>query len=151
MIIRRMTFDDYEQVEVLFQKLHNMHADAEPDLYKPLDCIHKKRDFKKLVNSKSKILLCAEDDGKIIGVSDTKFCTSGMTDIKMAFMDALYVEDDFRGKGIGKKLFYETEKIAKENGAKRLDLTVWEFNKDAINFYKSLGMQPQRYTFEKDL
>ena len=74
-----------------------------------------------------------------------------MTDIKMAFMDALYVEDDFRGKGIGKKLFYETEKIAKENGAKRLDLTVWEFNKDAISFYKSLGMQPQRYTFEKDL
>ena len=108
LIIRRMTFDDYEQVEVLFQKLHNIHADAEPDLYKPLDCIHKKRDFKKLVNSKSKILLCAEDDGKIIGVSDTKFCTSGMTDIKMAFMDALYVEDDFRGKGIGKKLFYET-------------------------------------------
>ena len=78
MIIRRMTFDDYEQVEVLFQKLHNMHADAEPDLYKPLACIHKKRDFKKLVNSKSKILLCAEDDGKIIGVSDTKFCTSGI-------------------------------------------------------------------------
>lgn len=151
MIIRRMTFDDYEQVEALFQKLHNMHVDAEPDLYKPLDCIHKKRDFKKLVKSKSKILLCAEDDGKIIGVSDTKFCTSGMTDIKMAFMDALYVEDDFRGKGIGKKLFCETEKIAKENGAKRLDLTVWEFNKDAISFYKSLGMQPQRYTFEKNL
>ena len=54
-------------------------------------------------------------------------------------------------KGIGKKLFCETEKIAKENGAKRLDLTVWEFNKDAISFYKSLGMQPQRYTFEKNL
>lgn len=151
MIIRRMIFEDYEQVEVLFQKLHTIHVNAKPDLYKPIDCIHKKRDFKKLVNSKNKILLCAEDDGKIIGVSDAKFCTSGMTDIKMAFMDALYVEDDFRGKGIGKKLFYETEKIAKENGAKRLDLTVWEFNKDAIGFYKSLGMQPQRYTFEKDL
>ena len=151
MIIRRMIFEDYEQAEILFLKLHNLHVNAEPDLYKTLDCIHKKRDFKKLVNSKNKILLCAEENGRIIGVSNTKFCTSGMTDVKIAFMDALYVEDNFRGKGIGKKLFFETESIAKENGAKRLDLTVWEFNNEAICFYKSLGMQPQRYTFEKDL
>ena len=151
MIIRRMIFEDYEQAEALFQKLHNLHVEAEPDLYKTLDCINKKKDFKKLVKSKNKILLCAEENGRIIGVSNTKLCTSGMTDIKMAFMDALYVEDDFRGKGIGKKLFFETEHIAKENGARRLDLTVWEFNKEAISFYKSLGMQPQRYTFEKDL
>lgn len=151
MIIRKMIFEDYEQAEKLFLKLHNLHVNAEPDLYKTLDYIHKKRDFKKIVNSKNKILLCAEESGRIIGVSNTKFCTSGMTDIKIAFMDALYVEDAFRGKGIGKKLFFETENIAKENGAKRLDLTVWEFNKEAINFYKSLGMQPQRYTFEKNL
>ena len=111
-----MIFEDYEQAETLFQKLHNLHVNAEPDLYKTLDCIHKKRDFKKLVNSKNIILLCAEENGRIIGVSNTKLCTSGMTDVKIAFMDALYVADDFRGKGIGKKLFFETESIAKENG-----------------------------------
>ena len=48
MIIRRMIFEDYEQIEALFQKLHTIHVNAEPDLYKPLDCIHKKRDFKML-------------------------------------------------------------------------------------------------------
>ncbi len=151
MIIRRMTFEDYEQAEELFKKLHNLHAEMEPDIYKKLDCVNKKRDFKKQVKSKYKIMLCAEENGKIIGVSNTKLCTSGMTEIKMAFMDALYVEDKFRGKGIGKKLFLETEHIAKENGAKRLDLHVWEFNANAINFYKSLGMEVQRYTFEKNL
>lgn len=151
MIIRQMNADDYEQAELLFQKLHNQHVEAEPDLYKKLDCINKKRDFKKQIKSKNKIMLCAEEDGKIIGISNTKFCTSGMTDIKIAFMDALYVEDEFRGKGIGKKLFLKTEHIAKENGAKRLDLHVWEFNADAVNFYKSLGMEIQRYTFEKNL
>lgn len=151
MIIRRMTFEDYEQAEELFKKLHNLHAEMEPDMYKKLDCVNKKRDFKKQVKSKNKIMLCAEENGKIIGVSNTKLCTSGMTEIKMAFMDALYVDENFRGAGVGKKLFCETEKIAKDNGAKRLDLTVWEFNRDAISFYKSLGMAVQSYTFEKTL
>ena len=146
-----MAFEDYEQAEELFKKLHNLHAEMEPDMYKKLDCVNKKRDFKKQVRSKYKIMLCAEENGKIIGVSNTKLCTSGMTDIKMAFMDALYVDENFRGAGVGKKLFFETEHIAKENGVKRLDLTVWNFNKDAIKFYESLGMVVQRYTFEKDL
>lgn len=74
-----------------------------------------------------------------------------MTEIKMAFMDALYVDENFRSSGVGKNLFLETERIAKENGAKRLDLTVWNFNKGAIKFYESLGMVVQRYTFEKTL
>ena len=146
-----MTFEDYEQAEELFKKLHNLHAEMEPDMYKKLDCVNKKRNFKKQVKSKNKIMLCAEEDGEIIGVSNTKFCTSGMTEIKMAFMDALYVDENFRSNGVGKKLFLETERIAKENGAERLDLTVWNFNKGAIKFYESLGMVVQRYTFEKTL
>ncbi len=151
MTIRKLTYADYEQAEAMFRKLHNIHVEAEPDLYKKRDCIYKKRDFKKLVKSKERILLCAEEKGKLIAVSNTKICTSGMTEMKMAFMDAIFVEDEFREKGIGKKLFFETERLAKEWGAKRLDLTVWEFNKTALSFYKSLGMQIQNYTLEKVL
>ena len=151
MVIRKMTFEDYDQAEMLFQKLHKLHVEAEPDLYKMVDKINKKRDFKKQVKSEYKVMLCAEENGRIVGVSNTKMCTSGMTDVKMAFIDALYVEDEFRGKGIGKALFLETEKLVKEKGAKRLDLHVWEFNSEAVHFYKALGMQIQRYTLEKDL
>ena len=125
-----MTFEDYEQAEEFFKKLHNLHAEMEPDMYKKLDCVNKKRDFKKHVKSKNKIMLCAEENGKIIGVSNTRFCTSGMTEIKMAFMDALYGEDDFRGKGIGKKLFCETEKIAKENGVQGRVIVQFVVNTD---------------------
>ena len=151
MIIRKLTFGDYDRAEDLFHKLHNIHVEAEPDLYKQRDVIYKKRDFRKLVKSKDRILLCAEENGRIIAVSNTKLCTSGMTEIKMAFMDAMFVEDEFRGKGIGKELFFETEKLAKEWGAKRLDLTVWDFNKTALDFYKSLGMKIQNYTLQKIL
>ena len=151
MVIRKLTYEDYEQAEALFRKLHNIHVEALPDLYKSRECIYKKRDFKKLVKSKERILLCAEEKGRIIAVSNTKLCTSGKTEMKMAFMDAIFVEKEFREKDIGKKLFLETEHLAKEWGAKRLDLTVWDFNKTALSFYEALGMQIQNYTLEKVL
>lgn len=40
------------------------------------------------------------------------------------------------------------EIISKNIGAKRIDLTVWQFNKTAMNFYKSLGMKTQRIVLE---
>ena len=43
------------------------------------------------------------------------------------------------------------EIIAKDIGAKRIDLTVWQFNKTAMNFYKSLGMKTQRKILETRL
>ena len=43
------------------------------------------------------------------------------------------------------------EIIAKDIGAKRIDLTVWQFNKTAMNFYKSLGMKTQRIVLETRL
>ena len=43
------------------------------------------------------------------------------------------------------------ESIAKNIGAKRIDLTVWQFNKTAMNFYKSLGMKTQRKILETRL
>lgn len=151
MVIRKLTSKDYEQAEALFHKLHNIHVAALPDMFKERDLIYRKRDFKKLIKSKDKILLCAEEKGRIIAVSNTKLCTSGMTEMKMAFMDAIYVEEGYRKNGVGKQLFSETERLAKEWGAKRLDLSVWSFNKTALGFYEALGMQIQNYTLEKVL
>ena len=35
--------------------------------------------------------------------------------------------------------------------AVRVDLMVWEFNKEAIQLYEALGMTPQRYILEKNI
>ena len=64
---------------------------------------------------------------------------------RTAYMEDLCVDDDFRGKGIGSSLFVYAKEKAKEMGAERLDLMVWDFNEDARNFYERMGMKPQRY------
>lgn len=70
-----------------------------------------------------------------------------MVNKKVAYMDDLCIDKRFRGQGIGKKLFNFAVDIAKEKGAKRLDLMVWSFNKNAINFYSELGMKPSKIYF----
>ncbi len=69
---------------------------------------------------------------------------------KIAYMDDLYVNENFRHMGIAKKLYSEAESRAIQMGAERLDLIVWEFNEVAKKFYESLGMKTQRYIFEKN-
>ncbi len=54
------------------------------------------------------------------------------------FLEDLFVIPEMRGKGFGKKLLIELAKIAKSNDCGRLEWSVLDWNKPAIDFYKSL-------------
>ena len=47
-----------------------------------------------------------------------------------------------RGRHIGKELFEAVKIKAVELKAYHITLRVWELNKEAILFYRSMGMQP---------
>ena len=48
---------------------------------------------------------------------------------------------DYRGRGLGKKLFEELEKWAPEHHITRLELTVMTHNDAAIHLYEKMGFQ----------
>lgn len=58
------------------------------------------------------------------------------------YLEDLYVRPVYRGKGIGKKLLEEIIIIAKQRKCKRVEWVVLDWNKSAIDFYKSLGAEP---------
>ena len=72
-----------------------------------------------------------------------------MTGTLIAYVDDMFVHPSYRGQKIATTLFHEMEQKAKELGATRIDLMVWEFNESAQELYRSLGMTPQRYILEK--
>ena len=51
------------------------------------------------------------------------------------------VNQEYRGKGIGKKLIQEAIKKAKESGIDCIELDVWSQNKFAKKFFKNLGFK----------
>ena len=58
---------------------------------------------------------------------------------KMLFLDDLVVTESYRKFGIGRKLMNEFLKAAKEEGVNQIRWQVLDWNKPAIEFYKTLN------------
>ena len=55
------------------------------------------------------------------------------------YLEDLFVDPAFRGKGMGKALLIALARLAVERGCGRLEWSVLDWNEPAIQFYKSLG------------
>jgi GNAT superfamily N-acetyltransferase len=58
------------------------------------------------------------------------------------YLEDLFVRPEFRGRGIGKALLLHLARLANEQGCGRMEWTVLDWNKPAIDFYRSLGAVP---------
>jgi len=136
-------------------QLHSLHVLNRPDLYMPLSHVYSTSDFHNMIDDKNAIGLIAEVSEKQIGCCIVSLRepskASEAVPRKIAYMESLFVETDYWKKGIGKLLYDKAEQLARENGAIALELTVWDFNKNAISFYKKSGMNAQRIIMEKKL
>lgn len=152
MTIRKAETRDYEAVDILMQQLHKIHVLGRPDLYLDMEHPYSLEEFEKLVKNEEVISYVAEEEKIVVGLCIASMRNkSNMVTMRTAYLEDMVVDAGYQRKGIAKKLFKTVEDEAKKLGAKRLDLMVWEFNKSAIELYKSLGMTPQRYIFEKQL
>ena len=155
MEIRKLIESDYDMVAELYKELDEMHVQARPDyfVHREQDEIYPKDAFVHNLAYPGGLELGAFDDELLVGVvGATLWAESGMVkDMKTVCLDNIYVLPAYRRKGVATKLFAEVEQWAKEQGAVRLDLWTWDFNKNAIAMYQAMGMTPQRYAFEKKL
>ncbi len=155
MKIRKLTVDDYDELVELFYKLDEFHVQSRPDCFVHRDKneTYSKEDFVHNLAYPGGLELGAFENEMLVGfvqatLWEESFQVKG---VKTAVLDNIYVLPDYRRKGIAAKLFSEVELWAKEQGAVRLDLYTWDFNKGAIAMYQAMGMKPQRYVFEKEL
>jgi len=82
-------------------------------------------------SAQGRISIGIERDGRLIAGLDAQ-----MTTFNILYLSELFVEADFRGRGLGRKLMEEMEKRAKEMGANtiRLDTFDWQ----GAQFYPKL-------------
>ena len=74
-----------------------------------------------------------------------------MTDVKTLYIDDLCVDENERGKHIGKTLYDFVVSYAKKNGYYNVTLNVWADNKKAVGFYEKIGLKVQKIGMEKIL
>jgi GNAT superfamily N-acetyltransferase len=59
-------------------------------------------------------------------------------------LEDLIVKESMRGKNVGKALYSEVIKYGHENGVKRIEWVVLDWNKPAIKFYENTGAKLQK-------
>ena len=58
------------------------------------------------------------------------------------YLEDLFVNPKFRGKGVGRALLRYLARVAVDRNCGRLEWSVLDWNSPAIGFYKSLGAEP---------
>lgn len=152
--IREAQIKDYDSIFELEQEVLALHASNRPDVYRYIGNALPKERFEQMLNSdttKVFIAVNAENDEvaaflvllvKII--PDMPMIVPG----KYIHVDDLCVNKAYRHKGIGRMLFEYAKTYAKSIDAHSVELKVWEFNQDAVEFYKSLGMSTKNRMME---
>ncbi|TFK88144.1 acyl-CoA N-acyltransferase [Polyporus arcularius HHB13444] len=78
--------------------------------------------------------------GKAVGMAMYFFNFSTWTGKPGIYLEDLFVDPEYRGKGVGKALFGELGKVAEEKDCARIDWQVLKWNTPSIEFYeKTLG------------
>lgn len=153
MTIRNLTDADYTDALTLYEELDRIHYETRPDYFGKRECAYPKDAYDECLADADTLMLGAFEDGKLLGiVRATLWNKSGMIEgIKTVCLDNIYILPEARRKGIAKAMFTTVETWAKEQGAVRLDLHVWDFNKNALALYAAMGMDYQYHVMEKKL
>lgn len=88
--------------------------------------------------------LLAFVDGKPVAYATYFFTFATMVGKRGLWLDDLFVDSAFRGKGIGRALMAYLADIAVRNECARFEWMVLDWNEAAIGFYESLGAQIQK-------
>ncbi|MBT8262058.1 MAG: GNAT family N-acetyltransferase [Bacteroidia bacterium] len=80
----------------------------------------------------------AEADGEIVGMALVYFRFSTWKG-RTVHLEDLVVKEKMRGKGVGKALYRRVMEYAAEQGVKRVNWVVLDWNKPAIDFYEQTG------------
>ena len=105
--------------------------------------------FNNFVNDEDKVLLGFIIDNVLVGYIYAYETMSN--NVKGLFIDGLYVETDYRNKGIAKELINEVILEAEKRDAKFIDIKVMSKNEVAKNLYNSLDFNDFKIMMRKEI
>lgn len=155
MIVRRAKESDMDDINKLLFQVNEVHHKGRPDLFKSGQRKYTDEELIKIIHDDKKPIFVADENGHVLGYA---FCVyvqhindNILTDIKSLYIDDLCVDENARGKGVGKTLYEYVVKFAKDNGFYNVTLNVWSLNESAKKFYEKMGLIPQKIGMEKIL
>ena len=152
MLIRRAKKEDLDGINNLLKQVLSVHHEGRPDLFKGNAKKYTDTELLDIINDDKKPIFVAIEGENVLGYA---FCVyvqhidnNILTDIKTPYIDDLCVDENARGKHVGKSLYEYVVNFAKENGFYNITLNVWELNEGAKHFYEKCGLSVQKTGME---
>lgn len=147
--IRPTKESDYESVMKIMSQVQDMHVQWRPDIYKYNDKLFTEEIFKNIV--KSGTFFVTEINNTVVGVLEITFRhieSPAHVTRDVIFVDTMAIDEKYRGKGIGHKMF-EFLKIMKiEKNMDGIELQVNAKNIAAYEMYKKYGFTEKSINME---
>lgn len=153
MFIRKAEIGDSARIGELLKQVLNVHHRARPDLFRGGVKKYTDDELAEILCDENRPIFVAEDaDGLVVGYAFCIFvCHENdniLTDIKTLYIDDLCVDENCRGKGIGKSLYNYVVDYARRENCYNVTLNVWADNTSALGFYESIGLHKQKIGME---
>ena len=148
MEIRFAGREDLPAVNLLRRQVKELHAAGRPDIFKPGFDPELENYLFVIFDDPDQEILVAEEEGGIRGFAILHEIRRPENPYKAERhyldIDEFCVDEACRRRGVGRALIEAAKAVAKERGFDRLELNMWEFNKDALAFYEAAGFSTYR-------
>ena len=153
MNIRRAKRKDLNRINDLLLQVCMVHHKGRPDLFRFGAKKYTNEELEEILEDEERPVFVAVDENDyVLGYA---FCifqqhkeNAVLTDVKTLYIDDLCVDERKRRRQIGKTLYDAVIAFAKEQECYNVTLNVWSLNENAMKFYQSCGMIPQKIGME---
>ena len=153
--VRRAEERDIPAVLNLLVQVNMVHHNGRPDLFKGPTTKYTAEELKAIFSKEeTPVFVCTDEDDRVLGHG---FCIMEqyggqlMTERTTLYIDDICVDENARGRGVGRALYDHILDYAQEAGCYNVTLNVWSCNPGAMAFYEKLGMVPYKIGMEKIL
>jgi ribosomal protein S18 acetylase RimI-like enzyme len=149
-LIRKATSSDFADIQALYKQIDEQHHNALPNLFKSSNDVERPLSyFENILDNENSLFLVAVIKEKIIGFIQNEISETDHPLIKSyryGHISDLVIDSELKRKGIGKLLLKESHKWFQEKEITEVNLTVFDFNEEAIEFYRNLGYVNKHHT-----
>ena len=153
MNIRRAKEKDMNGINKLLCQVLMVHHNGRPDLFKADVKKYTDEELLDIIKDDNRpIFVCVDNKENVVGYA---FCVfqqhiedNILTDIKTLYIDDLCVDEELRGKHIGKEIYEYVLEYARKSGCYNVTLNVWSCNPSAMKFYEKCGLIPYKVGME---